>query len=235
VLTDSTGLQAATNPNPRPLTPEEREANRQAVVQANQASGSNFTPGDLGRVRGAIDNALRMVAAPRQEGAVNPCREALVTNFGVADPTAAIEALRPTGGAYVQDDAGQAIQGTQNVFDGRVSQDPVGGAGDQTTVVDYLNAHPTVNAITNRTAGNIYIDDSFHSRSEVQRAQDVIHEAVVHRSGNRDDASFASQEERDRQVRGETEAQRAERVRRAGSQRINEIIRTNCPTIPRQN
>ena len=150
ILTDSTGLQATTDPNQQPLTPQQIEANRQMVNDTNRVTGANFSERDLRRVNGAIDNALRMVAAPTREGAINPCREALITNFGVADPAAALEGARTTGGAAILNESGEVRQGPQNVFDGRVSEVTVNSANGRQTVRQYLDDHPTANAITDR-------------------------------------------------------------------------------------
>ena len=40
-----------------------------------------------------------------------------------------------------------------------------------------------------------YIDNSFYDRNDVQRAQDMVHERVVHVAGNNADVSFAPHEE----------------------------------------
>jgi RHS repeat-associated protein len=227
VLNDPTGLQVG-RPAPAPAQPTPQ----QIAEQANRAMG-NLEGRDLRRFNEARDNALRMVAAPTRAGEINACREALITNFGNADPTAALQRLQPTGGAVVVDQNNQIVPGPQNVFDGTNSQAVISASGAPVeTVENFFDNHPTVSAIANATDGNLYVDDSFNSgRSDLGRAQDLIHETVVHQANNRRDAEFAPAA--DQAIRqGESEAQRAERLRTAGSRRVNEIIRENCNTIP---
>jgi hypothetical protein len=166
----------------------------------------------------AIGDALRMVEAPTQPGEINPCRQALIANFGDADPTTALRALSTTGGSIVMGPAG-IQQGPQNVFDGTASLASVDTETGPMPAAQFLAAHPTVSAMIDQPTGIIYLDDSFNDRGQLGRAQDIIHEAVVHRAN------------------GVTNIERAPRgstnPRVDGSNSINAIIQQHCNRVPR--
>jgi len=233
ILTDPTGLQVTTNPNQQPNQRPEPTP-QQAVQQANQAAGT-FSVRDLNRFNEARDNALRMVAAPTTAGQINQCRAALITNFGNADPTQALQGLNATGGVVALDANNQVVDGPQNVFNGETSTFTVNGPGGQPIPIQqYFGNNPTVSAAYDPNTGYTYVDDSFNSgRADLGRAQDVIHERVVHQANGRTDAEFAPQASQVPRA-GESDADRQTRLQREGSIRINEIIQQNCNTIPRQ-
>jgi hypothetical protein len=165
----------------------------------------------------AIQDARAMVAAPTQPGATNPCRDALIANFGTANPTVALQQLRTTGGALQVGPNGLLVDGPQNVFNGNLSSAQVGGTGNPTTVSQFLADNPSVSAVT--ADRNIFLDDSFvNDRGRLGRAQDIIHEAVVHRANNVRDSAFAPAN--------------STNPRQDGSRRINEIIRQSCNRLP---
>lgn len=160
-------------------------------------------------------DALAMVAEPTQAGGVNPCREALITNFGLADPTAALQALKTTGGATQMGPFG-IIEGPQNVFNGNTSTASFPVDGQPLSISQFLANNPSVSAAT--VGNNVFLDDSFNNRGRLGRAQDMIHEAVVHRANGRSDSEFAPANSKS--------------PRTAGSNRINEIIKENCNRLP---
>ena len=157
-----------------------------------------------------------MVAAST-DGTVNACRQALITNFGNADPTASLQGLVTSGGALVMTIDGPGT-GPQNVFDGNAATQQPSGVGNL-TISQFLDANPDTNAVTDRASGNIFLDDSFNNRGPVGMAQDIIHEGVAHKGNNRRDDEFtpAGTNPRD--------------ARTAGSGQINEIIRRNCNVL----
>ncbi|HEV7645946.1 MAG TPA: RHS repeat-associated core domain-containing protein [Pyrinomonadaceae bacterium] len=214
--TDPTGLQVAAAPEEPVASPAERVANQRIIDQANAAAGL-LTPAQVRSFQEARADALRMVQTP-PEGQVNQCRDTLLTNFGAADPTAALNRLQPTGGAWVLNTNGNPAQGPQNVFNGTTSQVD---AGNGQTVQQFFESNPNVSAIN--MAGTVYLDDSFfHGRGDLGRAQDLIHETDVHQANGRGDTEFAP---------ATTPATAtADQRRTAGSQEINRIIRGSCDT-----
>jgi hypothetical protein len=209
-LVDSTGLQAA-----------ERAAEQKIVDDTNKMAGT-FSEKDLSRFNESKDAALRMVAKPDKAGEINQCREALITKFGGADPTKALQDLKPTGGLLVMDSSGQAVPGPQNVFNGKNTQMTVpDGKGGTMPVTQYFKNNPNTSAVTSSDSGQsiIFVDDQFSSgRGELGRAQDLIHESVVHEANGRGDKEFAPPNSKNPQT--------------DGSHAINAIIQESCNRIP---
>jgi RHS repeat-associated protein len=184
-----------------------------SIALANTAAGP-LTSTLFNNANQALQNALGMVA--EQPGVVNQCRQALITNFGNADPTTALQNLVTSGGAVHVNSDGLLEEGPQNVFNGNTTAADGRINGQDVSISRFLAGNPTVNALT--VGSNVYLDDSFNGRGSLGQAQDMIHEAVVHLANGLTDDSFAPANSTNR--------------RSDGSHRINEIIRQNCNKLP---
>jgi RHS repeat-associated protein len=228
-LQDTNAAQAAlermreqpidTTPTPIIATPQLHEPVltdelAEAITQANTAMGP-LSGNLLNNANRAIQNALTMVAEPSRQGQTNPCRQALIAAFG-GDPTSALQSLSTNGGAVQMGPDGYLVPGPQNVFDGNITAE-VGDIGGQTvSISQFLADNPTVNAVT--VGSNIFLDDSFNNRGELGQAQDMIHEAFVHRANGIRDSRYARPN--------------SANPRSDGSNRINDIIREGCNRLP---
>jgi RHS repeat-associated protein len=208
----TTETTPATEIQLRPLT---ATAQDQAAIQQADLSMGLLTQTQLTNANQAVQDSLGMVA-PLPGTAINPCREALITNFGAANPTTALQSVRTTGGAAVMGPDG-ITTGPQNVFNGTTTALTGVVDGSTTGISTFLAANPQVSAAT--VGGNIFLNSSFDRESRLERAQTMIHEAVVHVANGRSDRQFAPSSSTQPRV--------------DGSHQINEIIRTNCNRLPR--
>ena len=212
LLTDPTGLQAATD-----LSEKEKEANRRAVEEVNNAAGA-FTERDTTRFEEARDNAVRMVAEPADKSLINPCREAILKTFGNADPVTALKELVATGGIAALNTEGRVVEGPQNVFNGATTTYYLGSGSNAQLAREYFKDHPRQSAVHDPNTGFIFLSKEFFSgRGDLGRAQDTLHETLVHRANGRKDSEFAPTNSKNPTTEG--------------SLKINEIIQRNCGSL----
>lgn len=203
----------ATEVQLRPLLPTAQD---QAAIQLANLSMGPLTQTQLTNANQATQDALGLVAAPQPGAPINACREALLNNFGAANPTTALQGVQTTGGAAVMGPDG-ITTGPQNVFNGTTTAQTGVIDGSTTGISTFFAANPQVRAAT--VEGNIFLNSSFDGESRLERAQTMIHERVVHVANGRSDVQFAPG--------GSTQP------RVDGSHGISEIIRTNCNRLPR--
>jgi RHS repeat-associated protein len=198
----------------RPMLPTSQDT---ALIQQATVNMGPLTQTFLNNANQAVQDALGLVAAPQPGAPTNPCRDALLNNFGTADPTTALQAVRTTGGAAHMGPDG-ITPGPQNVFNGTTTtQTGLVDGSTATGISGFFAGHPEVCAAT--VEGNVFLNNSFNGESRLERAQTMIHEEVVHVANGRGDRQFAP---------GDSATPRVD-----GSHRINEIIRTNCNRLPR--
>jgi len=188
-----------------------------AWIQQSTVNAGPLTQTLLNNANQATQDALSMVAASQPGAPINPCRDALLNNFGTANPTTALQSVQTIGGAAHMGPDG-ITPGPQNIFNGTTTSEVGVVDNRQTGVATFFAANPDVRAAT--LGDTTYLNNSFNNESRLERAQTMIHERVVHATSgnNRNDEYFAPG---------------SAQPRVDGSHRINEIIRANCNRLPR--
>lgn len=213
ISTIDTGPAAEPNFHPMIATPQDQQ-----LIQGAMADAGPLTQTQLTNANQALRDALGMVAAPSQPGVINPCRQALIANFGSEDPTAALQSTYTTGGAAHMGPNG-ITEGPQNVFNGMTTQDTGKINGQNGPIASFLANNPSTQAVTTPDTGRTYLSNSFNARDQLGRAQDMIHERVVHAANRKSDVQFGPANSSHRAT--------------DGSHRINDIIRANCNKLPK--